>query len=155
MKFLNFRESPEKISLAVAVGIFVAFAAPVGIQFLAALALAFVFRLPKVITLVFTFPINPYNAPFLYPLITYVGAKVMCSDLTLKEIESRIFNLFTDFSLLELMELGWDLLLPFLIGSFVSGLVFGVISYFTSYGILVSYRKSRRTRLLRKTTVVK
>ncbi len=153
VKFLAFRERPERISMAVAVGIFVAFAVPVGFQAVAALALAFILRVPKVIALVFTFPINPYNAPFLYPLIIYVGAKTVRSDLTLKAIESRIQGLFSDFSLMEFLELGWDLLVPFLVGSFVMGIIFGIISYFASYGILVSYRKARRIRLLKRTTV--
>ncbi len=46
-----------------------------------------------------------------------------------------------------LINLGGDIFIPFLIGGCALGLVFGIVGYFASYGLITSHRAKRQRKL--------
>lgn len=143
-KFLDHPESAEKTSLAIAIGLFAGLAIPIGLQIPVALLLAMIFRVRKILPLICTCITNPYTVPFLYPLITYLGSIILRERLSLGYIEKALRGLVSDFSWNELWNMSWDILLPFFVGSFVVAVLSATAGYFTSYGILMKYRRQKK-----------
>ncbi len=149
VKFLRHPESPEKTSLAVAIGVFVGFAIPIGLQIPVTLLFAVIFRVRKILAIACTLITNPYTVPFIYPVITYFGSIVLGKRLRFKYIEKSLKDLVSNFSWDALFDLSWDILLPFFVGSLVVAVISSIIAYFAAYGILMRYRKKKVGNLVR------
>ncbi len=156
VKFVRQPGSIDNISMAVAIGLFVGFAIPIGGQIPIVILLCIFFKLKKLIPLgiVFTFITNPWTAPVLYPFFTYLGAILMGKKLTLKFIDKSLRSLFSNPSLEVLFQMSWEVLVPFLVGSLFLAVISGVIGYFAAYGVLMRYRKKRETILVERFSVV-
>lgn len=155
LRYLQMPESPEKISLAVAIGLFVGFAIPVGGQIPFVVLLCILFNAKKLIPLgiLFTCITNPWTAPILYPMFAYLGSLLMGKPLSFKYIEKALKHLLRDFNAEAFFALGWDILLPFIVGSIFLAFLFGIVGYFCSYGVIVSYRARREKKLARRLSV--
>ncbi len=155
VKFLRRKESPERISLAVAIGLFIGFAIPVGGQIPFVIVLCILFRIKKLIPvgIVFTFITNPWTAPILYPMIAYFGSYLLGEPLSFRYIDKSLRELIGKFDLETFLELGWDILLPFLLGSLFLAFVSGIIGYFSAYGLITSYRRRNERRIVKKVSV--
>lgn len=145
--------SPEKLSGAVALGLFVGMAIPIGMQVPVTLLLALIFRLPKTLSLLSTMITNPYTVPFIYPPLCLLGSKIIGYNLTFKEINVELMDVIKDFTMPKFFELGWTLLYSLLVGGFVMGIIFAVIGFCATYGLIMILRKRYEQRLIRKLSV--
>jgi len=132
---LQLEGSPDRIALSFAVGIFIAFFPLLGIHTGLALALAFAFRLNKVAILTGAWVNNPWTIAPIYTAGTLLGCAVLgVSPASVGEVDWSLHGRAFYRSLLE----GFGpLLLPYVIGNLVAGVVAALVTYYLLRKILV------------------
>ncbi len=126
-QILSVKDSPHRLAIAFALGVFIGMSPLLGIHTVLAFALAWIFRLNKLVTITGVFMTNPWTIVPIYTFSTWVGAKMLGINQVIPDIKwSEV--VFT--SLLSDLK---HLLLPFVLGTFLVGFVSGVISYFFIY----------------------
>jgi uncharacterized protein len=142
--------SPESLARGVALGLLVGFAAPLGIHGLVVIPLAFALRANKFLAYLFTFHINPYTIPLLYPFQCWLGGMILEHPLSSQVIKSDLSHLFIERSWESFKALGAELIWPFLAGGAVLGILSAVAGYFLTLGIIQWRRRSRDASLKRR-----
>jgi len=182
LRFLRLGGSPEEISRGVAVGLFVGLIAPIGLQTIIVLPLAFLLKAKKLPAIVFTWLTNPYTIIFIYPVQCYLGSLFYGQTLSFHKVQNIFKNFFEHFfekpdiiwsftdslrdiyiisyivptleqaqaSISALLNLGTDILIPFIIGGGFIGLICAITGYFASYGLIVSHRAKKQKKLRMK-----
>ncbi|HBM16213.1 MAG TPA: hypothetical protein DD381_07740 [Lentisphaeria bacterium] len=143
LKILRSNHSINRVSLAVAIGIFVGCFVPPGLHTAVVLALAFIFRLDKLISFATTWIVNPYTMPILYPSFCYLGSRFIDPSLTFKHIEHLLLKSIKDSSWDSFKIIGEELFFSFLIGGLAFGLVLGLAGYLITYFSLRVYRNRK------------
>ena len=126
---LSIKDTPHRISLAVALGVFIGMSPLIGIHTVLGILVAWIFKLNKLATIVGVYVTNPWTIVPIYTFSTWVGAKCLGMGRILPEID---WNRVTFSQLLN--DFG-HLLLPFLVGSFLIGAVSSVLSYLIVFRI--------------------
>ncbi len=130
---LSVKDTPQRTSIAFALGIFIGMSPLFGIHTLLGLAVAYLFRLNKLVTIVGVYVTNPCTIIPIYTFSTWVGAKLLGINKILPDIDWSN----TTFSSV-IKELG-PLLMPFIVGT----LFIGVLSSVVSYSIIYRFLKRR------------
>ena len=156
MAVLTLRGSPEAVALGTAVGVFVAFTPTIGFQMLLAVILATVLRANRPAAVIPTWISNPVTFVPVYGFTYWIGS-FLWRGPSLRVVYDRLRTAAADiFSLrahqfvdafMELLEIGWEIYLPMLIGGIVVGLVAGVLCY---WPVLWTVRRLRNLRLRRR-----
>ncbi len=149
-KLVKQEGTPESIARGVVLGLAVGFLIPIGGQVLAALALAFLCKANKIVSVMFTMLSNPYTAPFQYPAQCWLGSWLMGSPLKLSVVEEQFKAFFAAPSWASLMDLGGEFVMPFFVGGLALSVVSGAPSYWASLAMVRRYRsRKERKKLLR------
>jgi uncharacterized protein len=149
LQVLRSKGSPYSIAMGMALGLFWGMALlPLYGQSLVAIGFAWIFRANKVLAFAGTWISNPYTTPFLCPVLCYIGAKVVGIQLTFAHIQSAVKDIITLFSFEKAFELGSNLIISFLVGSTIVGIITGIIGYFITYKFIVNYRKLKDKKKL-------
>lgn len=138
---LTFGDSPNRLSLAFAIGIFIAFTPTVGLHTLSAIFIAWALRMNKAVTFAGTFVSNPYTQIPIYGLCLWVGSKLSGQKIK--------FNI--DWKNLSLWNLWVEikpLLLPLILGATILGIGAAIISYFALYYLIQRYRRYTKNKKL-------
>lgn len=142
--------TPESIARGVAIGFFIGFMVPFGLQMLSAFALAFLLKARKIPAMGCTWVTNHFTVPIIYPLQCYVGSLVLRVffriGLTLEDVEKKFEDLIENPGWGSLFELGGPLIVSFFIGGALFGIPSAIIGYFTALGLLSSHHKKRKKR---------
>lgn len=149
-KLVKQQGPPDSIARGVAIGLFVGFLVPIGIQMALALALAYIFQAKKIPAMACTWVTNYLTVPFLYPVQCYVGSVLLGSKISFSYIESIFKDFFKDPSASGLLNLGVGILVPFLVGGALFGVVSAFFGYFAAYGMITQYRQRSDKRLRMK-----
>lgn len=144
-KLIRANGTPHEIALGVAIGLFAGVSVPFG-QIVLALVLAYFLKANKIFAFIFTFITNPYTSPVIYPSLCYLGSKILGINFTFEQIAASMKNALTSFSLSQLLVLGNSLLLSYLVGGVVVGLIVGFIGYFVSKKFLIAHRHKKSVR---------
>jgi len=136
-------------SLGIALGLFAGTAIPLG-QVILALILAFIFKANKIFAVAATFITNPYTTPFLYTFLCWLGVKVIGFHLTFFEIKEALKGLVVSFDLNAISKLGNKLIVSYLVGGTIFGVVIGIIGYFVSKKMVVIHRKRKEIKRLER-----
>jgi uncharacterized protein (DUF2062 family) len=124
------KDTPHRISIAFALGIFIGMSPLFGVHTLLGLLVAYVFRLNKLTTIVGVYITNPWTIIPIYTFSTWVGAKCLGVNKLLPEIDWRHVTfsaLMNDFS---------PLLMPFIVGTVIMSCFSAVVSYFIIYHLV-------------------
>ncbi len=121
------KETPHRLSLAFAVGVFIGMSPLFGLHTVLGIAVAYLFRLNKFVTLVGVYVTNPWTIIPIYTFSTWVGT--LCLGIE---------NVFPDpdWKHMSLSKLGNELaplLKPFIVGTVIIGLISSVAGYFIIY----------------------
>jgi uncharacterized protein len=127
-RLLALDDTPERIALAFAVGVFLAFSPLLGLHTVLGLAIAFLFGLNRVALLIGLFVNNPWTLVPIYAAGAYIGGLILGYPAQ---------TAVPDFGWSELcktqfwVELGrqWRLLIPMVLGSFILSVFFAILSY--------------------------
>jgi uncharacterized protein (DUF2062 family) len=124
---LHLKDSPHRIALAFGLGVFIAFSPLLGIHTGLALGVAFLFRLSRVAILAGAWTNNPWTLAPMYMGGTAVGCALL--GVSAESLEAVDWSLKGRAFYEALWEGLRPLVLPFVIGNTVLGVVAGVFAY--------------------------
>jgi len=133
---LQLNDSPNRLALAFALGVFIAFSPTLGLHTISCLVLAWMFRLSKLVVLTATFVNNPWTVVPLYGFCMWFGIKITGSTIATPDIAWHALTLSSAYDILK------PYLWPFIAGTTVVGFAAAVISYFIIYWAACRYRKT-------------
>jgi len=141
---LRLDDSPSRIALALAVGVFISCTPFYGLQTLLSLGIATLFRLNKAATLTGTWLNLPWFAPFVYGLALHVGSLIVPDPQGIDaDAVAGLLRTSTSLSWANVVQLLRDVSLALLIGTTVVGAVAGVATFVVALVVL----RRRRARL--------
>jgi uncharacterized protein (DUF2062 family) len=157
-------DTPHRIALGIACGVFASFTPLFGLHFLIAAGLAWVARANLLASLIGTFAGNPLTFPLIASISLALGRRMLGHGVSGRD-PSRISDAFLQFfaglrdSLLSLLGFGeahWDKLTlvlrdvvwPYAVGGFLPGLVAAIASYYVARPLVGAYQARRRARVL-------
>jgi uncharacterized protein len=153
-KLIRADGSPHAIALGVAFGLFFGTAIPLG-QALLALFFAFVFRANKIVAFAVTWVSNPYTTPFMYIGFCYLGSRIIGDPLTIEQIKHTIEEIFTSFSFEKCWDVGFYIIISYMVGGAVVGGIAAIAGYFFSRKAVIKYRKIRAVRMEKRRNEVR
>lgn len=131
-------DPPDKLALAVAIGVFVAFTPTIGLHTISCLFLAWIFGVSKPVTLFAAFVNNPWTIVPLYGLCLWFGIKITGAETAVPSIAWRELS-FSN-ALFYLKPYLW----PLIAGTLTTGIIAAIISYFLFYWAVTRYRKIQK-----------
>lgn len=126
-QILSVRESPEKIAAAFSLGVFIGMSPLLGIHTVLGIAVAWLLKLNRLVTLVGVYVTNPWTIVPIYTFGTWLGVKMLRTEHIIPVIDwSRLTLkvLISDFK---------PFIVPFFVGNTALGIVFAALSYFLIY----------------------
>ncbi|MBW8001912.1 MAG: DUF2062 domain-containing protein [Planctomycetes bacterium] len=162
LHILHADDSPHRIALGAALGLFVAFLPLFGFHMLLVLALCFALRANKLIAVIFVWVSNPFTIiPIYYPSYL-LGKRVLnffhyTTDAQLSSDQMRqIFAQFTSSSAFthllsiqfwkDIFEFLWYKGFELWVGATLAGTTVAIIGYFVTSRIIIWYRKNNPRR---------
>lgn len=126
-EILSIKDSPHRLAMAFAVGVFIGMSPLLGLHTVLGIAAAWLFNLNRIVTITGVFVTNPWTIVPVYTFSTWIGARCLGVEQIIPEIEwSHItFGYF-------LNKLK-PLLMPFIFGALLVGLISAIIGYFIIY----------------------
>jgi hypothetical protein len=132
---IKLRESPHRVALAFATGVFIGMSPLVGLHTLIGFAVVWIFRLNPFATLAGVYITNPWTTVPIYTFSTWVGAQCLGIEQIIPEI------VWSDITFGYLLNELKPLLMPFIFGSLLIGSVTSVITYIIIY---MAVKKARQ-----------
>jgi uncharacterized protein (DUF2062 family) len=159
-------DSPHRIALGFACGVFTTFTPFFGLHFVLAVGLAWALRANLIAALIGTGVGNPLTFPLIAPLALGLGREILGYGASGRDV-SRVADAFSQAfaairdGLLSLFGGGhadWHLLVPFFrdvlwpyfVGGLAPGLAAAVVSYYLTRPLVAAYQARRRARMLER-----
>lgn len=130
-------DSPNMLALAFAVGMFIAFSPTIGLHTISCFALAWMFRLNKIVVITAACINNPWTVVPLYGFCLWFGIKITGTMTAMPDIAWQSLTFSSAYHILR------PYLWPFVAGTIVAGAAAAIISYFFIYWAVVRYRQAR------------
>ncbi len=127
-------DTPHRIGVAFGLGLFIAMSALLGLHTVLGLVVPQVLRLSKRVCLAGVWVNNPWTIVPLYSFCLWVGLLLTGTSLNVPEID------WAHLSFRVLVKDLAHLILPFILGTTVVGLVSGVAGYFVVRNAVIKYR---------------
>lgn len=145
-RVLHVDDTPHRIALGLAIGIFITWTPLIGLQMILAVALAALARANKFVGIPFVWISNPLTAVPLYGFNFLVGAWVLPGEYSVtKFVESASKALSFSGSWMDRIgawwSAMWEFFWPLWVGSILVGLALGVVTYFVTRRAIVLYRR--------------
>jgi uncharacterized protein (DUF2062 family) len=122
-QILRVDDTPHRLALTFAVGVFIGISPFIGLHAVIALAVAWIFRLNKVVILSGAFINNPWSFIPIYTFSTWIGTVILGTDLGIMDVDWHSMTLGTFVSDLS------SLIMPFIVGTTVVGGISAILSY--------------------------
>ena len=149
-KAVREKGTPEYIARGWAIGMFIGFAVPFGLQLMVSVPLAFLLKGSKLGSMVGTLATNHFTIFIIYPFQCWLGSRLLGSSLTFAEIEKQLEMVFENQDYATLFSLGKTLIASFFIGGFLLAFVSTPICYYTVKYLVIQYRRNKEKRRLKK-----
>jgi uncharacterized protein (DUF2062 family) len=141
---LTLGESPRKLKLAFAIGVFIAFCPLVGLHTLLAVVVTWMFRFNPVAVMVGAFINNPWTMLPIYGAGLWLGLRIWPPPVALPGIS------FVDISILDFLTQFRPYLVPFVLGNTLVAVVASVAAYGVMHLLISAYRKAAAARAAAK-----
>ncbi|MGD8351626.1 MAG: DUF2062 domain-containing protein [Nitrospirota bacterium] len=122
-QILRIEDTPHRIALTFAVGVFLGLSPLIGLHTVLAIAVAWIFRLNRIVILSGAFINNPWSMIPIYTFSTWIGAEILGTDLLVTDVDWRGITLGTVVRDLE------QLVVPFIFGTLLVAALFSVLCY--------------------------
>ena len=149
---LSIKESPRRIALAFALGVFIGISPFLGLHYIGAFFLAWLFRLNKLVAIVGVSVNNPWTIVPISTFCVWIGAKTLGIKEVLPEVDwagislTKIISTFTDLESLTIMTKKlWPVISSFFVGSMLICTISAIASYFIIQILLAKYKKEEQT----------
>ena len=146
---LKVKDSPHRIALAFALGVFMGISPLLGLHYIGAIFLAWLFRLNKLVAIVGVSVNNPWTIFPISAFCVWVGAKLIGIKQVLPEVDWKslsLMNIISGLADFENFILVVKKLMPlisaFFVGSFVICTISAVISYFIIHNFVSRYKNA-------------
>jgi uncharacterized protein (DUF2062 family) len=159
-------DTPEKIARGIFAGVYVTFTPFYGFHFFLAVFAALVVRGNIIASMMATFFGNPLTFPFIGFVSLKIGTFMLGRDggvppvhvvvrefsQTLGEVGRNFIAIFTPDPIIwgHSAKFTHDILLPYIIGGSVPGVIGGAIAYFASVPVIRAYQDRRRLSLQKR-----
>jgi uncharacterized protein len=137
-------DTPERVALAFAIGVFFGFSPFLGLQTVLGISLAFYLRLSRVAVLLGTWVNLPFVVPVYYAVATELGARMLgqtppsrLADNVGLAVRQASLSVGSIERVLDMLR---PMLWPFTLGSLLGGLLLGGLAY----GLVLSALRARR-----------
>lgn len=157
-------DTPHRIALGFACGVYVSFTPFFGLHFFLAAAIAWALRGNILASLIGTAVGNPVTFPAIAALAMGLGRRILGYGVTGRDF-SRVSDAFLEAigglgrSLLSLVGIGepeWnkvalffsDVVLPYLVGGLLPGLIASIAAYYLTRPLIAAYQSRRRARMV-------
>jgi uncharacterized protein len=138
LRILRLKGQPEEVAGGVAIGVFVGMTPTVPLHTVLAVLIAYLFRKSKLAAAMGVWVSNPLFLPFVYFLDYKLGRVITRTNPPSFAV--------SDFSIHKMIELGWGISFPLIVGGFVLGLICAIPSYYITKRMVILYREKRRKR---------
>jgi uncharacterized protein (DUF2062 family) len=147
-KLFHIEDTPERTALAYSIGIFLGFSPFVGVHTLAALVIAFLFKLNRIAILLGVWSNTPWWIVPYYTIATWFGMWVTGFRIG-KGILKGMFQMGMDQGFMSSifwsrLTSQWGLLLSFSIGSMILTTFLSLVAYFLSLSWIKFYRSRKK-----------
>lgn len=132
---LQIRDTPHRIAMAFASGVFWGISPFLGLHTITAFGFAWIFRLNRLVAIVGVYVTNPWTIVPIYSFCIWIGAKMTGMQRILPDID------WAEITFLSFLDKLKILFWPFFIGTFTVAAVSSVVSYLIVYWVVVRYRK--------------
>ncbi|MBA4371229.1 MAG: hypothetical protein C0402_00025 [Thermodesulfovibrio sp.] len=122
-QIFSVQEPPRRIAGAFALGVFIGMSPLLGVHTILGIACAWLLKLNRLVTLVGVYVTNPWTIVPIYTFGTWLGTLLLGMDTILPPID------WAHISFSALLKDFRPLLMPFIIGNTVLGLVSAAVSY--------------------------
>jgi len=134
-QFLSLKGEPASLAWGMAMGVFIGVTPTIPFHTFLIVVFGFLFKTNMTSAYLGSWLIsNPLTIPLLYLGEYQIGRWIIGQDGAMKMI--------SDYSVESLLQLGWEVVVPLLVGGLVLAVFFAVPAYFLSYRLLSSIRKS-------------
>ena len=144
------QDSPDYLARGVALGLFIGFLVPMGLQIAIVLPLAFLLKAAKIPAVAFTFVTNHLTVFFIYPVQCWIGSFLMFHPFRYAELSEQLRGLIAapdmQTAMTEIARLGIQLGVSFFLGGLLFGVIAGVLGYFVTYAATVRFRARMAAR---------
>jgi len=145
-RVLHVDDTPHRIALGVAIGIFVTWTPTITLQMVLTVALSALLRANKAVGVPFVWISNPFTlVPIYYPNYL-VGAWLLRTPNAWDSVVAALSVEGVWNKIKALPAAGWDVFWPMWVGSIIVGLVLGTLSYFATRYAVVKYRAHRHRK---------
>ena len=128
---------PESVAAGWALGVFVGFAIPFGLQLIVSVPLAIMMRVSKVGATLGTFVTNPATIFFLYPAQTWVVYNLLFGSREMGELP-------TEWTRQTVMALSGPVIISFFLGGLALAMVLSPVTYHVVKRIVIRQRRRKR-----------
>lgn len=149
-KIVRQEGTPESVARGAALGLFIGFLIPIGLQTVVVIPLAFLFKANKVLSFLFTMLTNPATVFFIYPIQCYIGSVILGNPMSINTLQERLFAVNWESRWDAFLGLGNDIIVTFFVGGALFGILSAPIGYFACYGVVERYRYRRQERLRKR-----
>lgn len=132
------KDTPHRIALTFALGVFIGISPFLGIHTIGAFFLAWLLGLNKFIAITGVYVTNPWTIVPIYSFGLWLGAKLIGMRQILPEID------WPSITFINFIEKLKHLILPFFVGTITLGIVSAVASYFVVYTAVNKYRNRNK-----------
>ena len=128
---------PEDVAAGWALGVFIGFSIPFGLQLIVSVPLALMMRVSKVGATLGTFVTNPATIFFLYPAQTWVVYNLLFGSREMGELP-------TEWTRKSVMALSGPVLISFFLGGLALAMLLSPLTYHVVKRIVIKYRSRKR-----------
>lgn len=146
IKFVKEKGTPEYIARGWALGVFVGFAIPFGLQLIIAVPLSFLLKCSRIGAVTGTLVTNHVTILFIYPLQTWFGSYIIGHPISYLKVKSTIARFMDEPGFRALSRLGGEIVASFLIGGFFLALATAPVVYFIVRLLVVRNRRRLERR---------
>ena len=139
LRILRLRGEPEEVAGGMAIGVAVGLTPTIPLHLVLGVFIAFLLGKSKLAAALGSQVANPLFFPFIYILDYRVGQEITGA--------SGPSLVSADFSVSYVLNLGWEIYYPLLVGGVVVGSLSIIPTYFLTKKIVLLYRERRRRRL--------
>ncbi|GBD96861.1 MAG TPA: DUF2062 domain-containing protein [Nitrospirae bacterium] len=147
-------DTPRRIAMAFAIGVFLGISPFLGIHYIGAFFLTWFFRLNRLVAVVGVSVNNPWTIVPISSFCVWVGAKLLGIKQVLPEVDwknitlTHIIGKLADMdNLIELLNKLTPLIKAFFAGSLVICTFTAIASYFIIYNLVTRYKQARKCRI--------
>jgi len=133
-EILHIKDTPHRIAIAFAFGIFMGISPFLGFHTIGAFFIAWFFGLNRFVAVVGTCTTNPWTIVPIYSFSLWVGARLIGIKKIIPDID------WGNVTFMNMMGELAHLIIPFIVGSFLVGAVSGLLGYFIIYNVVLRYR---------------